>query len=445
MTLDYKGIIREVFNYERDGLSDLIAVLSLATSEEKDNLLDVLAKLIKENHKRFSIWCDRIESHSDDEDLLDMTIKASVQSPHFSELELSRLYESCIKCYLSNNIDISTLESKLVILINSTSVDNSISYRNPFYALGRAISICEDFDVSSFRTPKLDESLSRHAAGLSTMNYHENVVRPLSWISRKINVPITFAKSVEWYKSVNNPKGISALLELLVKSGGVESHHFKCLADVYGIKLVADSYFEVITYFPTMDRIYAFTDLYSEKYLFSDKNLSGHLSDVKKRKSLMILDIVHHQDFDPKLLPLFVGHALKVTPYFYPMFNVDHAENREAFRRLNVQHGKADQVWRLEKAYFLRQVPAAHQKEVGEDVPHMLEALRRHRPQQYPLALRAISEIGVDIAKADLGGAGRQFFEDYVQAIPMSHQEKRNFMKAFPKSKSMILEDDLGM
>lgn len=424
---------------------DLCNHLELASERESDAFTDLLSRSFELETKRLPIWCDRVLLNSESSKLLELTIIAAKRSELFDSLQLSDLFDACLKFYSSGIIGVDVLEAHWSGLIDSMNVHSKTSYGNPFYAIGRGLSLVTDSSLKSVFMPKLDESLSRHAANYDSCFYDDSVIKPVSWMAHSLNIPSTFKTVAGFYQYKKDPAGVMLLLEEVTKKGQITPDQLKSVAEIYGLGQLGESYLRVISYQPKLENIYPFIETFGEHVLFSDKGLEKLKKEVSIKRSLAIYDIISQEDFDPEKFPRFIEFVLGSSRAIYNTFTMNDGRRRESVRRLNIDFGKHAEVWSYELDYYRRHIDSCNQKLQVNDSPGILYELKKKRPQEYRNALNAINEIGLHHIGKDLAGASIDFVTDFLSQVELNHREKREFMKLFPISKSLILEDDLGM
>lgn len=444
MHMDYINFFGNPFPSKIE-IIDLCNHLDLAGRSESDGFIDLLARSFELETKRLPIWCDRVLRDSDSSKLLELTIIAAKRSELFENLHLSDLFDACLKFYSSGIIGVDVLEAHWAGLVDSMNVESKTLYGNPFYSLGRGLSLVTDLSLKSAFMPKLDESLSRHAANYENCFYEDSIVKSVAWMAHSLNIPGTFKTVAGFYKHKKDPARIMLLLEEVTKKGQITPDQLKSVAEIYGVGQLGESYLRVINYQPKLENIYPFIEAFGEQDLFSDKGLKRIKRDVSIKRSVAIYDIISDKDFDPSRFPRFVEFVLGSSKAIYSTFTMNDDRRRESVRRLNIEFGKHAEVWSYELDYYRRHIDSGNQKLQVNDCPGILSELKKKRPQEYKLALKAINEIGLQHTGKDLADASVDFVTDFLGWVDMNHREKREFMKIFPISKSLILEDDLGM
>lgn len=445
MTLGFNDQFYGRFPEGEEGVLALVAALADATDEEVSVYTSGLSGLLSGQKNRLSLWCERVLRKAESSRLLGITIDAAITSKNFDDMQVSDLFDTCLQFYRSGKIDVLKLEDNWVSLIDAMPIKNDHAYKNPFYALGRGLSISQDVDLTTNQMPRLDSSLSRHAANYDAVYYQDNVVRPVSWMVNELNLPQTFRQVSGWYNHIKDPDGISFLIEAVATQGGITAEQLMIIADGYGVSHLGASFEQVIMYLPKLSSIKLFVDTFSEKDLFTEKSLKKLLVANKKNCCLSIYAILSDPSFEHSDLPIFSNFTLKATPVIYKTLSVNDTERRTALRKLNVSMGKLDDIWRCELEFYKRHLKPDLQKLAGDDPAAVLAALKVSRPTEYKVALKAINEIGIAQIGMGLAGASREFVDDFISSVNMDLKQKRDFMKIFPQARAQILEEDLGM
>jgi len=421
------------------------AALKGASDQDASEYTSSLSKLLGAQRNRLTLWCERVLIKSTSSDLLRVTVDAARASSTFNEMQVSNLFDACLQFYRSGLIGVATLEDHWSDLVDSMVVNNDDAYKNPFYALGRGLSVARDVDLKSTPLSRLDASLARHAADYNASYYQDNVVRPLSWMCHEINLPQTYKQAAGWYKHQKDPDGMIFMLEATCRQGQIKSEQLKTFSEIYGASHLGFLFEKVVMYLPKLSNIKVFTENFSEEMLFTGRSLKKLLSENKKRCCLSIYDVLSEDGFDYKELPLFTSFCIMATPELYKTLTVNSEKLRTSIRKLNITMGRHLDVWRCEVEYYKRHISESQQKAVGEDAVGILSALKVSRPAEYKIALQTINEIGIAHMAVDLASAKSEFVNDFLKFVKMDAAQKISFMKSFPQSKATILEEDLGM
>lgn len=441
------------FNYQFNnkfpqGEEDIQAVCNALVDASAQDIGDCTASLtdLLSLHKmRLTLWCERVLLKSGSPTLLEITVEAAKASPAFNEMQVSDLFDACLHFYRSGKIGLVQLEALWAGLIDSMTINNDHAYRNPFYVLGRGLSVAKDVDLKAHAMPRLDLSLARHAASYEALHYQDNVVRPVSWMAYELNVPLTFRKVSGWYNHSKDPSGLVFMVEALAIHGQINSEQLISIAEDYGVRHLGYVFEQVIMYLPKLSNINAFTEAFDESYLFTEKSLKKLLTANKKNCCLSIYNILIDPNFDQYKLPIFSEFVLTATPFVYKGLSVNEVERRSSLRKHNISMGNFNAIWLCELDYYKRHLRSDQQSAVGDSPIDILSALKIARPPEYKLALKAINEIGLSHLGNDLSGANREFVDDFLKFVKMDDSQKRTFMKIFPQAKAQILEEDLGM
>lgn len=444
MILDFKEQFCGKFPQDEAGLQELCMALRSASASDVMEYTDALGNLLDET-RRLPIWCERFLMKSGSSQLLAISINAATKASNSNKMQVSDLFDACLQFYMSGKIGVSVLEDHWVKLIDTMEIRCDHPYLNPFYAVGRGVSVARGLDLSCEKMPRLDASLARHAVSYGSGFYEGNVVNTMSWLMHSLNIPETFKVVAGWYSYKRDPSRIMHFLEAITRHGQIKPEHLLVVADIYGLARLGESYERVIMYKPKLADIYPFIDTFSERDLFSEKSLKRLLHENRNKCSLSIYDILDKPEFVPSKFPLFIDFTLTATPVIYGTLSVNDVDRRLAIRNLNISMNRNEQVWKCEVEYFKRQLRPEQCKVVGDNPVEILAALKIARPPEYKLALKAINDIGMAHVGPSLAGSSREFINDFINNVKMDMQQKRVFMKIFPQARAQILEDDLGM